>query len=173
MTLFADTGIPMLAVVWPFMWLAFLPVVVIESLVALKSLGLRFRRALMVTAAANTVSTLVGIPVAWLVLLGIEWMPYFVGIPDDTRWQTAIAVATQWAWISPFGNLGITIPIAAVVLCVPFYFVSVWIEYLVVRRMVANDFSQVRRFCWWANLWSYMAIVLFWGGCILTSIYAS
>ena len=163
----------MLAVVWPFMWLAFLPVVAIEALVAMKMLQLRLRRALVVTAAANAVSTLVGIPVTWFVLLGIEWMPYFIGIPDDTRWQTAIAVTTQWAWISPFGNLGITIPMAAIVLCVPFYFVSVWVEYLVARRMVANDFRQVRRFSWWANFWSYSAIVVFWAGRILTSMHAT
>jgi hypothetical protein len=170
--LLADTGIPMLAVVWPVMWLAFLPVVAIESLVAQKSLGLQFRRALVVTAAANAVSTLVGIPVTWFVLLGIEWMPYFIGIPDNAHWQTAIAVTTQWAWISPFGNLGITIPIAAIVLCIPFYCVSVWVEYLVARRMVPNDFRQVRRFSWWANFWSYTAIVVFWVGCILTSLHA-
>ncbi len=171
MVLFADAGIPMLAVVWPFMWLAFLPVVVIESLVALKSLGLHFRRALVVTAAANAVSTLVGIPITWFLLVildliignGGQWQPI------DTPMQAALAIFQQAAWLCPYEEeLHWMIPTAAIVLCIPFYFASVWIEYFVARHMVPNDFRQVRRFCWWANFWSYTAIALFWVSCILT-----
>jgi hypothetical protein len=170
MILFADAGIPMLAVVWPFMWLAFLPVVVIESIVALKSLGIPFRRAFLVTAAANAVSTLAGIPVTWFVLAAIEmtitdgrWQPI------DTPMQAALAVFQQAAWLCPYeGALDWMIPAAALVLCIPFFFVSVWIEYLVVRRLVANG-RQVLRFCWWANFWSYLGIVVFWASCFWTA----
>ena len=174
MILFADAGIPMLAVVWPVMWLAFLPVVVIESLVALKSLGLQFRRALAVTAAANAVSTLVGIPLTWFVLVVLELVLWGGGVhPIGTPWQAAITVCKEAAWLCPYENaIDWMVPVAAILLCVPFYFVSVLIEYFIVRRMVSNDGRPVRRFCWWANLWSYMALILFWVGCLLTSRYA-
>ncbi len=173
MILLADAGIPMLAVVWPVMWMVFLPVVVIESLIAIKSLELRFRRALLVTAAANAISTLVGIPVTWFVLVFVDIAMGGGGShPIDTPMHAAIAVCKEAAWLCPYENdLDWMIPAAAIVLCVPFYFVSVWIEYFVVRRMVANDFRQIRRFCWWANFWSYLAIVVFWMACILASIY--
>lgn len=159
----------MLAVVWPFMWLAFLPVVVIESFVAVKSLGLRFRRAIVVTAAANAVSTLVGIPVTWFVLVVLELIITNGGQwqPIDTPIQATLAIVQQAAWLCPYEEaLDWMIPAAAVVLCIPFYFVSVWIEYLVARYMVANARRQVLRFSWWANSWSYLGIVIFWASCL-------
>ena len=163
----------MLVVVWPVAWVAFLPVVLIESLVALKSLHLGFRRALLVIAAANAVSTLVGIPITWLVLVIIQIM---VGDHSLTHWyandtliQSALAVSPQAAWLGLYSDPRRMIPIAAIFLCVPFYFASVWIEYRVVRRMVANSPNQVLRFSWRANLWSYAVIFLFWAGCLATS----
>jgi len=76
----------MLAVGWPVMWLAFLPVVAIESFVAVRTLGLRFRQALAVTAAANAISTFVGIPVTWFILVVLELI-----IPNGGQWQPVVA----------------------------------------------------------------------------------
>jgi hypothetical protein len=165
MILLADAGVPMLAAVWPVAWLAFIPVVLIESFVALKSLGLAFRRSLAVNAAANAVSTLVGIPVTWFALVILQ------GVTGGGTWRTIdtplqkiVAVCSQAAWLCPYEHdLGWMIPAAAMILCVPFFLVSVVIEYIVVRRMVTNPPRHVRRFCWLANLASYSLIVVFWG----------
>jgi hypothetical protein len=73
------------------------------------------------------------------------------------------------AWMGPYGDPSRMVPMAAIFLCIPFYFASVWIEYLVARLMVANTRRQVLRFSWWANFWSYIAIILFWSGCLLTA----
>ena len=173
MILFADVGIPMLAVVWPVAWLAFLPVVLVESLVALQGLELRFRRALVVTAAANAVSTLVGIPIVWFIMVIIQMTMTGGGSlwhASDSPTQAVIAACRRAAWLGPYEQLWM-VPLAAIFLCIPFYFASVLIEYLVVRCMVTNGPSEVRRFCWRANLWSYMAIVVFWACCLLTSVY--
>lgn len=172
MTLFADTGIPMLAVVWPIAWLAFFPVVIIESSIALKGLGLGFRRAFVVTAAANAVSTLVGIPITWFILVVVSIVTGG-GVYRDLSipTQALLAVSQDAPWLVPYEHeLGWMIPVAAIFLCIPFYFASVWIEYLVVRRMVPNSAAQVRRFCWRANLWSYMAIIIFYAVCLVTSV---
>jgi hypothetical protein len=172
MILFADAGIPMLAVVWPVAWLAFLPVVAIESLIALKGLELGFRRALVVTAAANAVSTFVGIPITWIILVVFQIATGGGGWRDINIPTQAVLAVTQGApWLVPYEHdLGWMIPAAAMILCIPFYFSSVLIEYLVIRRLVANAPRQVRQFCWRANLWSYMALILFWAGCLLTSV---
>ena len=169
MILFADAGIPMLAVVWPLAWLTFIPVVLVESAVALKGLGLGYRRSLVVTAAANAASTLVGIPVTWFACVVIEIMlggGTWQAI--DTPAQKMLAVFSQAAWLCPYEHdLSWMIPAAAIILCVPFYLVSVWIEYAVVRRMVAYPPHQVRRFCWLANLASYSLIIIFWVGLLV------
>lgn len=164
MILLADAGIPMIGVVWVVGWLALLPVIAIESLVALRGLGLPFRRSLVVTAAANAVSTLVGIPLTWIALVFVEWI---TGggrfLPLDTSFQRFIAVFRSAAWLPPYeGELGWMIPLAAIMLCVPFYLVSVVIEFAVVRRMVTNSRNDVWRFCWRANFASYVVIILFW-----------
>lgn len=173
MPLFANAGIPMLAVVWPVAWIAFLPVVAIESLIARTGLDLRYRRALLVTGAANAASTFVGIPVAWFLLViasavtgGAAWQDY------RTTSQAILTVFRSAPWLAPYElDLGWMIPLAAILLCVPFYFVSVLIEYLVIRRMIPNDRGRVLRFCWRANLWTYLGFALFYVGTLLASVY--
>lgn len=172
MTLFANAGVPMLGVTWGMAWFTLIPVVFIESLVALKSLGIGFRRSLVVTGSANIASTLVGIPLTWIalavlqgVLGGGRWMP--VGTP----WQKILAVSSQPAWLAPYEHeLGWMIPGAALILCIPFYFASVFIEYLVICRMVTCQRRQVMRFCWLANLATYSLIAIFWGAILAASL---
>ena len=162
----------MIGVVWPVAWLALLPVVLIESLVALKGLGLGFRRSLVVTGVANAVSTLVGIPITWFALVLLEERLGGVWRPIDTPAQKIVAVFSQAAWLCPYEHdMHWMIPVAALILCVPFYIVSVVIEYAVVRRMVTNPSRQVRRFCCLANLASYSLIVIFWVVILMHSIY--
>ena len=69
----ADIGLPMLFVVWPPLVLLLLPVIAIEASCAHRVLGLDWRRALSVSGRANLISTLLGVPLAWLliVLLGL------------------------------------------------------------------------------------------------------
>ena len=175
MILIADAGLPMIAIVWPVAWLAFLPVVLVESLVARKVLGLGFRRAIKVTAAANAISTLVGIPISWFALVVLDVVTCGGG-----PWQAAasssdkiLSVCRHAAWLWPIpvmkGDLEWAVPVAALILCIPFYFASVLIEYIVLYRMVAVPPRQVRRSCWLANLASYSLIVIFWGAMLVAS----
>lgn len=175
MALFADIGLPMLVVVWPVAWLAFVPVVLIETLVALKTLKLGLGRALAVTTAANAVSTLVGIPITWFVMLVIEGTLIGGGSlwhASDAPMEAVVAACRRAAWLGPYERDWM-VPLAAIILCVPFYFASVWIEYRVARAMVDDDRRQVRRFSWWANLWSYLAILVFWACCLYVSVYGN
>ncbi len=52
------------------------------------------------------------------------------------------------------------IPVAALVLCVPFFFMSVFVGGFIARRLLASRApAQVRSWSWRANLASYGAIV--------------
>jgi hypothetical protein len=59
----ANTGVPMIGIMWPGSWLLFPIVVLIEGLVARRMLHLDYRTALVVSAKANAWSTFIGIPV--------------------------------------------------------------------------------------------------------------
>lgn len=58
----ADVGLPMLVVAWPTAWILFVPVVLVEALVARKMLSLSARDALKLSLVANTWSTLSAFP---------------------------------------------------------------------------------------------------------------
>jgi len=65
----ADVGVPMLAVTWPGMLLALIPIVLLEAWVLNRRLRLSARRSLKFSIWANLASTVVGVPVTWGVLL--------------------------------------------------------------------------------------------------------
>ena len=154
----ADAGVPMLAVVWPISWLLLLPIVIVEALVAQALLDLEPRQSLVVAAKANVASTLIGIPLTWLLLLLVELLlskglAYGLGTPTDKL----LAFTLQAPWLIPYeGSLHWLVPAAAIVLCVPFFIVSVFTERAVVRRLLPQASpSAVTHWSWRANLITY------------------
>jgi len=160
---FADVGVPMLALMWPISWLLLVPVIVVEAAVAHDLLCLASRRALFVSAVANTTSTLLGIPITWLVLVALEMLLTSGGRAYGlhTTAQKIVAFTVQAPWLIPYeGSLDWLVPTAAIVLCVPFFFVSVYAERFVVRRLVSDaGSSAVVRWSWRANLITYGVVV--------------
>ena len=153
----ADVGLPMLVVVWPASALALLPVVIVEASFARRPLGLTVRRSLALSALANAASTIIGIPVAWGVLL----VPLFAAavLPRGLQF---IVVPSYVAWLPPVEGTW-WIATAMVILCVPFFFASVFIERWVARRFFpGSEAARVRQWSWVAHLWSYggIAVVL-------------
>jgi len=150
----------MLALAWPAFWIALIPVILIEGLICVRELGLGWKRALEVSAAANLMSTFVGIPVAWILLVGIEIL---VGLSAN-----ALAVERAWsyalfplmlAWLNPTDNVWI-IYAAFALLAIPFCVVSIWIERKVAMRMLPElQPEKVRAWVKRANIWSYVLLV--------------
>jgi hypothetical protein len=122
----ADIGLPMVALYLPPAWLALLPIIFIESGYGARRYSLSFRRAFLAQAAANCLSTVIGVPVTWLVIVLIQFftVPSGTGpawlLPDPGWWAIAGAIA---------------------VLTVVFYLMSVVFEGFV----VACFFRQVPR----------------------------
>ena len=160
---FADAGVPMLALMWPISWLLLVPIIVVEAAVAHDLLGLASRRALFVSAVANAVSTLLGIPITWLLLVALEML--FTGGGSayglHTTTQKIVAFTVQAPWLIPYeGSLHWLVPAAALVLCVPFFFASVYAERFVVRRLASDAAgSAVVRWSWRANLITYGVVI--------------
>ena len=168
--LLADAGLPMIILAWPAMVVLLNPVVVIEGLLCKKWLGLKTWRAIKTNAVSNLASTIIGIPVAWAVMAAIEFGA--MGLVAESsalqNWHSPIAYVISFllssAWLNPdLGEKAWVIPAATLILLIPFFFASYWIEYLVVRKMVCTPdgepsnlaYARVRSAVRNANLATY------------------
>ena len=101
---FANAGVPMLALAWPAQWLALIPIVLLECAVSSQSIQVPFRQLIWPVGKANLVSTLVGIPLAWAVMLvplfgvvlGLSLMPETVVMPTYLEY---ILLPLTAAWV--------------------------------------------------------------------------
>jgi len=118
---YANTGLPMLAVMWPPMFLALVPVVVIESVVLWRLAEVGLRQAAWACSVANLASTVVGVPITWLLCLLFYWpVGWLLPFYDD-------ADIRKRYWEVPTRALALLI----------IFFVSSWvIERGVIRRML-------------------------------------
>ena len=157
-------GLPMLAVVWPQSWFLLGFVILLEGYVARRVLGVTFKEAFKGMAIANGFSTLVGVPVTWAVLVVGQMIVGGGGFRGlGTPAQKLYAVTVQAPWLLPYqDHFSWMVPAATAVLCVPFFFMSVWTEFQVARKYFSPDHpGDVLRAAWLANAVSYGLIVLF------------
>jgi hypothetical protein len=164
--LLADIGVPMIFVQWPLMFCALLPVILIEAEIVRRRLGLPFRRALGGAAKANVISTLVGVPTAWLLMFVVELVTALPISLGAVKWHWSLdspvfyfLYALTSAWTGPPVTSLAPIALAAAVLLVPTFFISVRLERPFYRRSYPEiDEAVVDRSVWKANLWSYAVL---------------
>jgi hypothetical protein len=143
--LLADAGVPMIFITWPGMVLLLLPIIAAEWALIIQRTSVQKRKVLWATAAANALSTIVGIPLTWGVLCLCE-MGFFatlVHIPKlgNSSWNSPleqiVGTILSAPWIAPVESSGSwAVPLAALVLLIPFYFVSVWVEQKVMEHIL-------------------------------------
>jgi hypothetical protein len=161
----------MLGVFWPMSWLALFLIIPLEAFIGRRYVGFDVKQAAKISTQANLISTLLGIPLAWVAMVIVEvvasWVASVVpGLQTELNksgiWSVA-QVTIYSAWIIPHGDEGNWIvPCAAIFLCIPFCLVSVWSEYLVARKILPpEEHSRALRWSWLANISSYSAIILF------------
>ncbi|HVR99874.1 MAG TPA: hypothetical protein VMW27_24835 [Thermoanaerobaculia bacterium] len=153
----------MLALQLPILVLLLVPIIALEAVILSKVLQLSGRVALWLAALANLASTLVGIPVTWGALFGVELFASGAtayGVSTQAgRFHSAVL---QAPWLIPYETeLYWLVPVANLVL-LPFYFlVSVYVEQWVVRRSRDGlDPRRAKRAAWLANAASYALLLL-------------
>lgn len=158
----ANAGIPMLALSWPVQWLAFIPVVAGEAAIVAKALQLGYRSLLKPIAIANLWSTLIGIPIAWFILLLVEGaggvmlsiLPEHVVDSRAFRYATFPLFA---AWVG--GSSPLELKVAFLVLMAVFCRVSVAVEHRVLQRYILPTARPLlRRSIKDANIVSYVLL---------------
>lgn len=175
----ADAGIPMIALAMPSMIIAFIPVVVIETWYFHKYHNIPFLRALKVMTIANLESTIIGIPLAWIAMLLLEMGmgAIFMLLPTTISnahniFAAAFASIVGAAWLAPDEKYGYwTVPLACLVLLIPFYFVTWWYEYSSVKRQMKDaDPSMIKIATRNSNLLSYGLLAVLVLGWLIKSI---
>jgi hypothetical protein len=158
----ADMGVPMIALYLPPAWALLLPIMLVEALVGWRKWRIPLKAAITSQAVANGVSTLLGVPVAWLFLAGVELTCCGTALGLGSGWRRAYAVTVQAPWLIPYeDDLKWMIPIALGVLSLIFCALSIACEFPIVRLMVA---AEHRPHVWpWvvrANLVSYAGLYM-------------
>jgi hypothetical protein len=159
---FADTGVPMIFLGFPLMLVAFLPVCLLEIWYFKHALKVKTKPLVAPIFLANLMSTLIGYPLSWALLLGLNLVTTggrSVGL--STLWTKIAAVTLQAAWLIPYEqHLNWMIPVAGMVGLIPAFFLSVWIEFLILRQFSFGVVQIQKKDVWWANVVSY-AFLLF------------
>lgn len=143
---------------------ALLPVILIEAYSLYAAAEITFWRALTIETVANLISTLIGIPVAWFLLFVLQILTgggTAYGI--NTFFKQFLAVTWQSPWLIPYErHLRWMIPVARMVLLIPFFFASWLCEYLVIKYLFAETGSlELSRIIRNANLLSYGLLFLY------------
>jgi hypothetical protein len=162
----------MIFVQWPLMGYALVPIIAVELLVFRRVLHLGYKPALLGSALANILSTVVGVPISWGVAYGLErgifeslpigWIKHIYHTPP----LKILLFPLTAAWLGPIQPPSYwLVPCAAGILLIPCFFLSVWLERLVCRRVWRDTpRQQVKDAVYLANLFSYA--LLFLAACI-------
>lgn len=147
----ADAGLLPLVVVWPVFLLALIPIILVETEIFRRRLvELPYFKLFQAVAAGNAVSTILGVPLFIVVLIGGTFLGHL-----------AMGFWTRNSVL--FGLL-----LAAGYL-MPAYFVSVHSEAFIIRKMLKNTKEAILPVSRVANLWSYgVLIVMFAGFALMT-----
>lgn len=153
----------MVAIHIPWAVLLFVPIVVLEGLVLSARLQAPLRTVLLPTTWANALSSLVGIPLTWGLLVVVEMVTagasmYRLDTPSG-RFQSAVM---QAPWLLPHhDDFHWLIPTATLVL-LPFYFLaSVLLERMVLARTLSSTIrGRISAAAWLANAASYGILVM-------------
>ncbi|MCG7985312.1 MAG: hypothetical protein JAY90_21520 [Candidatus Thiodiazotropha lotti] len=140
----ANAGVPMIFLVMPALALSIIPIIAIEAMYLSKKLRLPFSTSLGTTTISNLVSTVIGVPLTWLLLLLIQIIAGGSGAFGlDTTTGKVLSVTLQAAWLIPYeSDLYWMIPSAGALLLIPFFFISWWSEFYVSMKLLKEQASQ-------------------------------
>ena len=143
----------MLPVAYPLLLLFLIPVVAIEVIYIHKRLRTRWRNTIASTAGANAITMLLGYPLIWLLLVIPELLT--PDLLNRTHPRALLTVLTA-AWPVPGYPDPWTVPVAFVLLLIPAFLLSGFVEGLLLSRFhwLHSDRSSTRT-VWVANVFSY------------------
>jgi hypothetical protein len=159
---YANIGVPMIFITLPMMVVGLIPVIGIETFVFRKKLAVSLRQTVRTVTVINLVSTLIGIPLTWFLLVVLQIVTGGGGAHGlKTLHAKFLAVTWQAPWLIPYEtDMYWMIPSAILFLLIPFFFASWLVEYQVAWRILRDfDRKDVKKAVFWANLITYLIFV--------------
>ncbi len=161
----ANAGIPMIFWQMPVAAAALLPVVAVETLIVWPILRQRFLSVLWNVFIANVLSTFAGIPLAWTGMFIVNFATTGGTVHEFRTPMAAFkSIVLQSSWLMPYESqiLFWLVPAATLVLLVPYFFVSVFVE----RRWLRKRFREVglgrvATAAWVANVITYGSLAVY------------
>lgn len=159
----ANVGVPMVALTLPVSVVALIPIIIIEAYIFNRG-GFAFKWALKWNAIANIITTFIGIPLTWVILVALEMVVVGGGCQESvsTLPQKIYGVVTRAPWLCPFeSELHWMVPTAYLILLVPFFFISWKVESWVIRkRNKSLDQTLINKLCLRGNVVTYALLAL-------------
>ncbi|WP_417336272.1 hypothetical protein [Halobacteriovorax marinus] len=133
---FANSGLPMIVLGVPFMVILALPVIAIEYYFYNKNFNILSKSILLHTFIANVITTLIGYPLSWGILLGVQAVTGSLGvIPLDSISNIAKAIFFQAAWLIPHKDgMDWLIPACGLVGMIPAFITSYLFEKNILKK---------------------------------------
>ena len=159
----ANAGVPMIILIMPALGFSLIPIILIEAFYLRRRLSLSTASALKTTTLSNLVSTLVGVPLTWLILVSVQMLLGGGGAFGlDTVWDKLLSVTLQSGWLIPYqSDMHWMIPAAGLFLLLPFFLASWWSEYLVSRWLLkTTPCNELKTSVRNANLITYTLLAL-------------
>jgi len=161
-TVMAQVDIPTIMITLPGMAAGLVPIAWIEARTYARELGLPREAAWRTSFAANTLTTLLVLPVVWACLFGLQIVTTH-GEPLNlgTVWGRVGAVVLQAGWLQPYEpGADWLAPLATIISLAISFLLSVWLEcWIVAVRHAELDRSSVGRAVLKANGLSYGLLV--------------
>jgi hypothetical protein len=161
----ADAGIPMLPFAYPVILVLLIPVIAIEASYLRFRLRTDWRTTIIVTSKANLQTMLLRFPLMWVIYLGIELVLWVSGAAAHLNWAAGnqitkiLIVATSAAWMGPVEERW-AIPFAFVVLLIPSFFLSGFVESKLINGNSLHCEGKCSRTVWQANVLSYIFLAI-------------
>lgn len=168
----ADVGVPLINFLFPGFWMLLPAVILLEWAIAILIIKKGAWVAVKVAAISNGISTLLGIPLKSILVAAlipvVSQITHFKGeeswkmLSPFQKFALAIIGSTPIGvgWRSP-AEFELVLRLYWGLLLLPFFFLSVWIEWLVAKRLLHKDGKHLaRRWAWAANLVSYLMVFL-------------
>lgn len=135
----------------------FIPIVLIEWLrvqIDLPNVQNLFRKIIF----ANVVSTLLGVPLTWLVLLVVKFV-----LGGNLSHQIFNMPENIWNLFGRDARLSMIFLVFEFLFAIiPFFLASYWIETLVMRQCISTDQASkeaIKKAVWRANIYSYLFLI--------------
>jgi hypothetical protein len=152
---FANVGLPMISIYLPPAWLALIPIIIIEAIVGTRAFNIPFSDSFRASGIANILTTILGLPLLWLIIVIAGGLIAY--IDNNVAYIISLAITFPF-WMPPIDkSFSWLILSSTVILMVIFFFISVWIEYLINKKILKNhDPSIIKSWMWKANALSYI-----------------